>query len=220
MRCLVPLIGAVGLLVAIGGSHAMAQSSADSYFHEAAQQYVDGNDAAAQQAVAEGLRNAPSDPRLVALRKKLQEKKQRPDEKQQNNSTTTDEQSQERSDGSPESTSEGEDDSPQSSEQGEAQAGNQDQSGNPPGSDRSSQSGQQSGSGRETEPDDSSSESFSPSESTAEREDRRGDGAPTDTLSRKQAERLLQALEGKERQLLRELQTRSASRQGSVENDW
>lgn len=69
---LVRWIGIVGSLVLVlSGTPVAAQSSADAYFHEAAQQYVAGNKEAAQQAVERGLEVAPSDPRLQALRDKL-----------------------------------------------------------------------------------------------------------------------------------------------------
>ncbi len=214
MRCFVRLVGAVGLLFAVGAGSVEAQSPPGSYFHEAAQQYVEGNDAAAKRVVREGLRKAPSDPRLVALRKKL-EQNDRP--KNQQDDSSSSKQSQRHSNQSSNTASQEEGEASQSNDQGPSQSGQDEQSGT------SSMSGQQSAENdapeREAGKSDPSGDASSPTGSTTEQNDRRGEGSPTDTLSREQAERLLQALEGQERRLLRELQTRSAT-QTSVEKDW
>lgn len=215
MMRLARLVGAVGVLLGLGVCSAGAQSSVDSYFHEAAQQYVDGNQAAARRAVAEGLRTAPSDPRLLALRKKLEES-DRPKDRQQQSSSSA-QQSQQNSNQSSDTASKDKGKASQSSDQGASQSGQADRS------DESAMAGQQSGSNeasrREAGRPDSLANSSSLSESTPEPERRGQGGSPRDTLSRAQAERLLQALEGQERRLLRELQTRSAT-QESVEKDW
>ena len=196
----------VGLLLAAGsGMETRGQSSAASYFHEAAQQYVAGNRAAAQRAVEQGLQVAPSDPRLNALREKL-EQGQQPTEQQDSSATASGNRSQQDSDSSSSEASEdGDESSSSSGEQGSEQSSDQNQS--DAGSSQSQASAQQSG-------------SFTPTDSSSQAEPRpRGGGAPRDTLSREQAERLLRALEGQERQLLRELRTRSSSPR-SVEKDW
>jgi hypothetical protein len=61
------------LLLVLGGSPAAAQSSADTFFHDAAQRYVTGDVEAARQIVTRGLKTFPSDPRLQALQKKLKQ---------------------------------------------------------------------------------------------------------------------------------------------------
>ena len=194
----------VGVLLAAGsGMEARGQSGTASYFHEAAQQYVAGNRAAAQRAVEQGLEVAPSDPRLNALREKLKQQGEQPTGQQDSSATSSSDRSQQNSDSSSSETSEeGDDSSPSSGNQGNEQSGEQNQS-----TAGTSQSGQQSG-------------SFTPTDSSGQAEPRpRGGGAPRDTLSREQAERLLRALEGQERQLLRELRTRSTTPR-SVEKDW
>lgn len=198
----------IGLAIIVcSGAAARGQSGAASHFHEAAQQYVAGNRAAAQRAVEQGLEVAPSDPRLNALREKLKQQGEQPSGQQDSSATSSDNRSQQNSESSSSETAEeGDDSSPSSGNQGSgqsgAQSGNQNQS-----TASSSQSEQQSG-------------SFTPTDSSAQPNQRRqGGGAPRDTLSREQAERLLRALEGQERKLLRELRTRSANPR-SVEKDW
>lgn len=218
MMRLVLLIGAFTLWMSMGGGGAVAQPTADSYFHEAAQQYVAGNDAAARRAVTQGLRKAPSDPRLVALRKKLQN--ERRSEEKSEDASTQNKPSQQNSTQSGNNTSEGEDNPSSSEDQDKSQSGAQDRSEQESQAERGAGDGGQSGrqTGQQTGQTDPS-ESFSPTESTPEQGARQGDGVPRDTLSRAQAERLLQALEGQERQLLRQLQTRSATSE-TVEKDW
>lgn len=193
----------VGLVLVVGsGPEAWGQSSAASYFHEAAQQYVAGNRAAAQRAVEQGLQVAPSDPRLNALREKLKQG-QTPAEQQDSSATNSRNRSQRSSNSSSnEASKDGDESSSSSGDQGSEQSGKQNQS-----TAGTSQSGQQSG-------------AFTPTDSSAQSEPRpRTGGARRDTLSREQAERLLRALEGQERQLLRELRTRPSSPR-SVEKDW
>ena len=198
-------IGAGLVLLAVGGPEARGQASAASYFHEAAQQYVAGNRPAAQRAVEQGLEVAPSDPRLNALREKLKQQGEQPTGQQDSTATSSSDRSQQNEESSSESeeaSEEGDDSSPSSGNQGNEQSGEQNQS-----TAGTSQSGQQSG-------------SFTPTDSSVQSEQRpQGGGTPRDTLSRDQAERLLRALEGQERQLLRELRTRSTTPR-SVEKDW
>lgn len=195
---------------------AAAQSTADAYFHEAAQAYVDGDRATARRAVTQGLEVAPDDPRLIALREKLREGS-RPDGQQDSSSTTSGRRSgQQGNESSDEASEGGENPSPsdtegptQSSPQASSEGG---ESGSRPGSDaqRSDPSGgQRQGAGSARRPSD---DRPSPT--------RRGRGGrPVDTLSRAQAERFLRALEGQERRLLRQLRPRSAKQQ-RVEKDW
>jgi hypothetical protein len=199
-------VGLVAGLLLPGAASAQspAPASADTYFHEAAQAYVAGNTAAAQRAVAAGLRVAPADPRLRALREKLRQGG-RPQTGQDSSATQQGRRSGANSDpasggGADESSS------PSSAD---------DQGGSQPDPRRGNESpGESSQSG-------TSSSASATADSTARRppRDRPGAGRPADTLSREQAERLLRALEGQERQLLRRLRTRSAERR-TVEKDW
>jgi hypothetical protein len=203
----------VGLLLA---PPAAAQSTADAYFHEAAQAYVDGDEATARRAVTQGLEVAPDDPRLIALREKLREGG-RPDGQQDSSSTSSDRRSgQQGNESSDETSGGGENPSPSDTE-GPTQSGPKASSegtepGSRPGSDaqRSDPSdGQRQGAGSARRPSDA--------RPTPTRRGR--GGRPVDTLSRAQAERFLRALEGQERRLLRQLRPRS-TKQKRVEKDW
>lgn len=191
-----------------------AQSTADPYFHEAAQAYVDGDEATARRAVTQGLEVAPDDPRLIALREKLREGG-RPDGQQDSSSTSSGRQSGQQGNESSDETSEGGENPSPSDTEGPPQSGPKassegTESGSRPGSDaqRSDPSdGQRQGAGSARRP-------------SADRPTRRGRGGrPVDTLSRAQAERFLRALEGQERRLLRQLRPRSTTQQ-RVEKDW
>jgi len=190
-------IGAVGgVLLVLGGTPALGQSSADAFFHEAAQRYVSGDTEAARQAVEQGLEVAPSDPRLRALRRKLEQQEDRrgggqtsrhgqPSQSQRDPSDGNDAQ-EERSD----------------AEQGESESETDDASSAE--SSRSSGADPSSGeSGAQGQPGDP--------RSTQQRSRRR--------LSRAQAARLLQALEDQEQKLLREVQKQSQEPE-RVEKDW
>ncbi len=189
---------AAALLLAAGTHVAPAQSTADAYFHEAAQQYVADDVQAARRTVEQGLSVAPSDPRLLALREKLRQGK-RPRGEQDSSSTGSQKNEQEQSDQSSKEDSKG-GQQPSSEQSGESQPGSRDSPSKQSGP-RSSQQGSSDPSGR-----------------TDERRQGQG-GRPVDTLSRAQAERLLNALEGQERRLLRQLRSRSSERQ-PVDKDW
>ena len=207
----------VGLLLA---APVAAQSTADSYFHEAARAYVDGDEAAARRVVAEGLEVAPDDPRLIALRNKLREGG-RPDGGRDSSSTASGQRSQQEANTDSDGASEGGEDPSASDTEGPTQSGPQAQSrgaGPGPGARADAQrsdapsdpsDGQRQGGGSAQRP------SAVPPDPT-----RRGTGGrPVDTLSRAQAERLLRALEGQERRLLRQLRPRTTERR-RVEKDW
>ncbi|MFB6247204.1 MAG: hypothetical protein ABEL97_01385 [Salinibacter sp.] len=195
---------------------AAAQSTADSYFHEAAQAYVDGDEATARRVVAQGLEAAPSDPRLIALRKKLR-KGGRPDGGRDSSSTSSGQRSSKNANASANKASGGGKNPSPSNTQGPTQSGSQTrsrgaESGTGPRSDtqRRGPSGTRTGEGGSAR---------RPSEAQP-RPTRRGKGGrPVDTLSRAQAERLLRALEGQERRLLRQLRPRS-TQQRRVKRDW
>lgn len=169
---------------------AEAQSPADSSFHEAAQQYVEGNTRAAQRAVEQGLETAPSDPRLRALRKKLQQARRTEGAGEQDSSSRN-------------TGPDGQQDENTSSEEGGRPSGGQNSSGTNTAESSARSSSQQPGD----------------AQGRVDTLGWGGQGRPVDTLSHEQAERLLRALEGQERQLLRRLQTRASERR-TVEKDW
>lgn len=197
---IVRLLTGVGALLLFLGGAAFAQSPADVHFHEAAQHYIADDLSAARQAVKRGLEAAPSDPRLQSLQKKLKQAA--------NTRRGTSSQNQETSGSQGEQS--GRSGSSGSSERGATQR-------DAPTAGSSEQSRTSS---RRPEPS-------SPSERSSEAAgDRNTDGQNTgpgsegtSALSRAQAERLLQALEGQEKRLLRELQARSSEKQ-KVEKDW
>ncbi len=57
--------------------------SADDYFHTAANEFINARIAPALQAVDDGLRIDPDNPRLNALKEKLEEEKQKQQQQQQ-----------------------------------------------------------------------------------------------------------------------------------------
>jgi len=196
-------IGCVTVLLGMGSPRAApAQSPADAYFHEAAQQYVADEVQAARQTVKQGLEVAPSNPRLLALRKKLQQGG-RPDNRQNQQDSS--------SAGSKKGTNENGNPSPESSSKG--------------GTEPSSKQGGAARSGPQEAPESNQTGAPSsrqrsggrPDRTDAEQQGRKGQ--PVDSLSRAQAKRLLQALEGQERRLLRQLRPRSTARR-TVEKDW
>jgi Mg-chelatase subunit ChlI len=193
------IVGCVAALLLAGTAlPAPAQSTADAYFHEAAQQYVADNVQAARRAVEQGLEVAPTDSRLLALRKKLRQGSKPTNDPQSGRDSTSSGSSPQSQQKSNESSTGGNQSS--SEQRGASQPG-----------DRDSPSKQSGPRASEQRPSD-----------RAGRADtmRRGRGGrPVDTLSRAQAERLLRALEGQERRLLRRLQTRSSKRR-TVEKDW
>lgn len=189
--------GLIALLLAVGAPVAGAQSTADAFFHEAAQQYVADNVPAARRAVEKGLAEVPSDPRLIALREKL-EQGGRPEERRDDSSSDSEE------NGGAESTPDGN----ETTEEGE--------NGSEGDEDRTTQGLQDSsatGAPRSESP-------MAPPSSPGPQESKRGGqgGRPVDTLSREQAERFLRTLEGKERPLLR-LRAPSATER-TVEKEW
>lgn len=194
-------IGAIAaLLLVLGGSPVVAQTSADAFFHEAAQQYVIGDVAAARQTVERGLEVAPSNPRLLALRKKL---RQREGRNGGGRSSQRGRQGQQRNEQSRGRRTQG-------NRQGDSERDARSRAEEGAQSDRSSQRSKR----------DQSSEQRG-EEATRQGEKRnRGNGRPrTNALSRAQAERLLRALENQEKKLLREIRVRTGEEK-TVEKDW
>lgn len=185
------------MLAALAGP-ALAQTTAQGFFHEAAQQYVDGRLDAARATVRQGLDVAPDNARLRALLETLQK----------------------------ESKSSGGGRSSQTGESGQnareqAQESNRNR-GRPDGDRRGS--GDESTSS-ENESDDAQSESSqdvrdrAQDPSASEGAGRSGRARRENVLSRAQAVRILQALESQERTLLRQLRVRDMEQQ-TVEKDW
>jgi hypothetical protein len=208
-------IGCVAAFLLMGTSFSQAQSTADAYFHEAARQYVTDNVPAARRAVEQGLQLAPSDPRLLALQKKLRDGTQPKEKKRDSSSTGSQDGSQQNQNSSPNSSSAG-GQAPSPEQSGAAQTG-------PQNAPQSEQGGSRP-TAREQRDDPQGPAAQSSGRRPVPRPTRAdtmrgGRGGHATALSRDQAERLLHALEGQERQLLRQLRLRSSSRQ-KVEKDW
>lgn len=228
-RC--ALAGLLALAVALfsfGVSPSQAQSirtqteadrqAGDPYFHEAAQYYVAEQKQPALQAIEEGLAVAPNHPKLLALRSKIRE--------QQSAQPQPGDQGSERD--NPQS---GQQDNTEGAESPQGQGDQQEGDGpqendgaSPPSPGPEGQPGDQDPGPADMPPTEGAGQQGEPPQSSeggsAQRGERDGrTGEQTDRLSRAQAERILQALEGQEKQLLREVQQREA-RPRRVEKDW
>lgn len=196
------------VLVCVLGSGRAAAQSADAYFHEAAQQYIDNNLPAARRAVTQGLEVAPKDARLQALQEKLRETRR---------STGT----ADRSSRSGQRQQQSGQQSEQSSEGGQSRSESGQRSRAEPGAQQQNRSGGQG----QSRPQNG--EERRAGEEGPERQPRAGGGQraregeprPVRALSRAQAEQLLRALEVQERQLLRTLAPREGDA-STVEKDW
>ncbi len=189
----------VGLLVGGGGAPALGQPSADALFHDAAQRYVAGDTEAARRAVERGLEIAPSDPRLQALRKKLEQR-----EKQRGGGRPSQQGRQSQSQRDPSRGNEGSQKQSDASEE-ESQSQSDDPSrseSSPPGTS-----------------DPSSAGSSGEKAQGRQGGDRPGARRSARRLSQAQAARLLQALENQEQRLLREVKGESEA-PSRVEKDW
>jgi hypothetical protein len=192
------------LMGCIGAAPTMAQdvtaaedtSAAETYFHEAAQQYLGEQTDAALQTVNAGLRVAPSSAKLQALRERLMQQK----EQQQSGggSSSGNASSDQQESGSQASEGEQQDGSNRQTPDGSSEAKPSEQAQQPPP--EASQSQNEGGAPREME-----------AGTDAQR--------PTDRLTRAQAKRILQALANQEEQLLRQLQQHGSSKQ-RVTKDW
>jgi hypothetical protein len=213
------------------GAAQPAPSTGEGYFHEAAQHYLGEDLAAARRLVDEGLRVAPENAKLLALREKLQQRGPSPAD---SDSTSEGEAGQSETP-SPESDAGSAPPQNEPGESGESEdsgeAGSQGASSSP--AEGSPPEGPPDGDGRRSPSQAASPPSRSPQESqtppedasTAQREGRGGrpggttGASPSPSLSRAQAERILQALANQELQLLREVQRRP-SQARSVTKDW
>lgn len=216
-------IGALGsILLVLSGPPAQAQSSASTFFHEAAQQYVGGNVEAAHRTTKQGLEVDPSDPRLLALQKKLKQQDEGRGEGRSSQSGKQGRQSSQQSEGR----------KPQGNQPNAAQRDAESRSGKDRPQDQSSQQSGRVRDGRR-EPSSTRSErsqtadrdpqSSSQTQGAETQPQNRRDGTKSKrsgaVLSRTQARRLLQALGNQEEKLLRQVQGQ-ASEETTVEKDW
>lgn len=187
----------VGMLLVLGPQLAVGQQGPDAYFHEAAKHYIDEDLPAARRAVNQGLEVAPSDPRLLALRRKIEASRRR---------------------SSDDGNSEG---------QGRRANSDSDTGQSTPSADSESRSrskpdGQDPSGTREGEQEQRASADGKQTpgrQGDGSRAATAGERRPAGTLSQAQAERLLRALEVQEQRLLRSLQRTNGS-PPAVEKDW
>lgn len=199
---IVAFIAALLLLSGAVSARAQSDASAERYFHRAAQQYIAENVQEATRLVDEGLARHPNDPKLRALRKKLRQ--------QQSESDANDGDQQQG-----ESNAQGQGESPQQQEQQQGQQRGDQGPRQRPSGQRGAQSPRDDASQNEQGDPPSSQDAPSAAE---QRPDASASRRPQG-LTRKQAARILRALEGQEKQLLREVQER-ASTKNDVEKDW
>lgn len=197
------------------------REAGEPYFHEAAQFYVAKQKRQALRVIRDGLEAAPNHPKLLALKNKLENQPgARPNQNEEGESETEGQQQDDAEPQEGESGQENENESPQ--QQGEqpspGSAGESGQQGPPRPPEQSDKSGEQEGDGQQQQPGEDGEESPD-GQSGGNESSGTPSGESTERLSREQAERILQALEGQEKQLLREVQKREA-RPRRVEKDW
>jgi hypothetical protein len=197
------------------------REAGEPYFHEAAQFYVAKQKRQALRVIQDGLEEAPNHPKLLALKNKLENQPGvRPEQNAGESETEGPEQQENAEPEEGESGTQEENESPQ--EQGEqpspGSAGESGQQGPPRPPEPSDNSGEQEGEGQQQRPGEDGEESPD-GQSGGNESSGTPSGESTERLSREQAERILQALEGQEKQLLREVQKREA-RPRRVEKDW
>lgn len=179
-----------------------AQSVAE-YYHHAAQRYIAGADAEAEAAALAGLALAPDDARLQALLEQIRQRQQESGGQQGQDESDQ----QQPGDGPQQQGQEGDEQESDEGEQeqdGEGQP--QEPSEQPPGEPQSPQPGD-AGTQGEQNPGAPGDGAFAP------------EATEPGQMSRAEAERILQAIEADELQLLRDVQRRQ-SRPRYVEKDW
>ncbi len=197
------------------------REAGEPYFHEAAQFYVAKQKRQALRVISDGLEAAPNHPKLLALKNKLENQPgARPDQKPGESDTQGPKQQENAEPQEGNRGQEGENEAPQ---QGNEQpspgsAGESGQQGPPRPPEQNDNSGEQEGDGQPQRPGEDG-EVSPDGQSGGNESSGTPSGESTERLSREQAERILQALEGQEKQLLREVQKREA-RPRRVEKDW
>jgi len=202
------------------------RKAGEPYFHEAAQFYVAKQKRQALRVISDGLDVAPNHPKLLALKNKLENQPgARPDQNPGESDTEGPESQENAEPQEGESGQEEEGDAPQQGNQqpSPGSAGESGQQGPPRPPEQNDNSGEQEGDGQEGDgqqqrPGEDGEQSRD-GQSGGNESSGTPSGESTERLSREQAERILQALEGQEKQLLREVQKREA-RPRRVEKDW
>lgn len=170
------------LLAALALVQAPPPDRAADLYHAGAQAYIEGDNAAALEAVEAGLDVAPNDPKLQALRELLE---QQQDPQDQNDG--------------------GQNDESEDSEAGDEGEQNEEQD-----------QGEQPDDGQEAEQDETQTRS---SEAQAGEAPEQPAGREAESMTRAQAERILDAVGGEEELLLRELR-RAPTQRSRSDKDW
>lgn len=187
------------------------------YFHDAAQHYLAEDVATARERVEAGLAREPHHPKLLALRRMLEEPGASPEPDSGRSGQDGAPQQQDDASGtSGQDGQQGEQEGPSSGDAGSSDSGQSQDEETPGQRDASDAQDGPSGERRDAQPNEASA-SERPARSSGSGQ-RAGD-RPTEPMSRAQAERILRALEGQEKQLLREVQ-KQAPRPEAVEKDW
>ena len=186
-----------------------AQSVAD-YYHTAAQAYIGGDNAEAEQAAVAGLALAPNDAKLQALLEKIRERN--PDD---SGGEQEQDKAEQQEDG------EGE-------QQDDAQSGEQEQESDESDGEQQNEQQQPEGQQQPEEPSEQNPSEQQQGDAEGEQEPTNPQGGgdtatPFDVkpgeMTRAEAERILRAVESDELELLRDVQRRRA-RPRYVEKDW
>ena len=187
------------------------------YFHEAAQYYLAEKRSQALQAIEDGLQTAPGHPKLLALRRKIEEASSAQQEPNDQGPESDQQQGDSEQDSQNGTSGESSDD-PSRQDGADPQTGEQGPPQGDPGRPGDQGEPQQPGDNGDPRPG-SADASETPPRDVPPGGTGRGGEEGRGTLSRAQAERILEALEGQEKQLLREVQKRDA-RPRRVEKDW
>ena len=166
---------------------------AESYFHEGAQQFIYNNLEAAISAVETGLERYPDDLKLQSLYEQLKEQQQQQQDQDSQNEQDNGDQNEENSE--------------QNSEQQENEENSEQNEQNSESEEQESENDDQSQSQDEQAPDDSD-----PSE--------RAQAEELKDLSKEEAQKILQALAQKEKELLKEFKKAKTKGGKTHEKDW
>jgi len=202
------MIRLLPLLLLLAATPAGAQSVAD-YYHAAAQAYIDGQNAEAEQAAEAGLNIDPTDAKLQALLEKIRERN--PDD-------SGGEQEQENADNQEDGEGEQQENAESGEQDSEAeQEGQEEQNQQPEGEQQQPE-----------EPSEPQDQQQGDAGAEGEQPPQTPEGGGTQStpfevkpgeMSQTEAERILRAIESDELELLRDVQRRRA-RPRYVEKDW
>ncbi|MDX1531713.1 MAG: hypothetical protein R3362_09325 [Rhodothermales bacterium] len=199
------------LIVLLTAAAPAAAQSVAGHYHRAAQLYIGGENAQAEAAAEAGLALAPNDAKLRALLEKIREKNPQQGGSEQSAQDEGDEQQP------------GESGQPQPDQQGQPQDDAQDEGAEPDEQDEGPAEGEPQDAPPEEDPQEQRKSGSSGAEGEQDPNAPGGQqlvqGGEPGGMSRAEAERILQAIEADELELLRDVQRRRA-RPRFVEKDW